>query len=164
MKPAIILTACGVGLALTVALTSCSTDTQVVTPEQRVDVASGKVPGRLAVAERMAFTRIWDPKLGKCTNESRSNCADTIIVEGERPKLFTQIANLDDAIVSGNTSHYFASPSNYSEIWSSIPAAILSDLLSGRASMRRAGNVPQNRRDYYVVDVSGNGIDYSGVN
>ena len=163
MKPAIILTACGFGLALTVALTSCSTDTQVVSPEQKVEIESGKASTRLSIAGRMAFTRIYDPKVRHCTDQYRSNCADTIIVEGERPKLISQINNLDEAIVSGNASQYFSSPANYSEIWSSIPATVFADLVSGRAVMKRSGNVSQNQRDYYVVDAIGNGIDYSGV-
>ncbi len=139
MKPAIILMACGAGLALTVALTSCSTDTQVVTPEQKVEGA-GKATDRLALADgkrRPGFPRkyVKTPGSGRgwdCIDQDKGGCADEIVVEADRPKLVGQIADLDNAIADGTTSQFFSSPSNYSEVFGTIPSQIVDDLRDGR--------------------------------
>lgn len=171
MKPANILMACGACLVLTVALTSCSTDTQVVTPEQKVEVA-GKTPVRLALADRArrpGFPRKYvktpgQPKSWDCVDQEKGGCSDEIVVEADRPKLVGQIANLDNAIADGTTSQFFSSPIDYSEVFGTIPSQIVDDLRDGRTVVRRLEEVPSSIRVYSLVDRLGVAVDYSGVN
>jgi hypothetical protein len=160
MKPAIILMACGAGLALTVALTSCSTDTQVVTPEQKVEVA-GK--GTIQVSAAKAGRITQKHYKGEFCKPPKWNCYETIVVEAERPRLIEQIEHLDQAIIQGTTANYFATPANYSEIWTSMSPQILADVQSGRAHLKRVANFPASQRQYYLVDSLGEDLDYSGV-
>jgi hypothetical protein len=163
MKPAIILTACGVGLALTVALTSCSTETQVVTPEQKVEVA-GKGTMHVSVANVGQITQTYYPGKRPVCGGEKKDCYGEIVVEAERPKLTSQISNLDLAISLGTQHVFFQSPSNYSEIWSSMEPTVLGDLQNQRAFLVKIEDVPVDRRQYRVVDAHVVPKDYSGVN
>jgi hypothetical protein len=92
------------------------------------------------------------------------DCYSEIIVEADRPNLTSQINNLDQAISLGTQHVFFQSPSNYSEIWSSMEPTVLSDLQNQRAFLVKIEDVPVDRRQYRAVDANGAPKDYSGVN
>lgn len=142
-------------------LIGCQADQQINPTEQHTATVSSKTAGTSAVVRQAKITQTYTKGHG-CAPPKR-DCFETIIVTADRPNLAAQISNLDAAISQESTAAFFNSPASYSEIWSGVPPTILSDLQTGSVILKRVAGLPNDRREYYVVDSRGLDVNYSLV-
>ncbi len=142
-------------------LIGCQADQHINPTEQNATAVSSKAARVSAVVRQVKITQTYTKGHG-CA-PPKLDCFETIIVTADRPKLVDQISNLDAAISQGSTAAFFNSPASYSEIWSGVPPTILSDLQTGTGILKRVAGLPNDRREYYVVDPNGLSVNYSAV-